>query len=95
MKLTVDPTQLSESGVRLEAERRAKFVRSFGHTMVGYSDGYADGFEHAIKWLLYNVSALDELLDLKYRPDAGMEFTKKHYERYPEDKNKALERFRG
>jgi hypothetical protein len=74
----------------LEAKRRSSFVRGIGSPVAGYGDGYADGFEHAMKWLLGELS---DLFAADYRPDAGMDFAKTYYIRRPKDRKATLERF--
>lgn len=75
---------------RAEAERRAKFVRGMGSALVGYSDGYADGFEHAVAWLLGETC---DPLTIEYRPDSGMKFSKDYYRYRPKERARMLEIF--
>ena len=90
-KLLKPKTELGSDEVRAEALRRAAFIRGMGGSLVGYGDGYADGFEHAIQWLLGDAT---DPLTLDYRPDAGMEFTKRYYACRPKERKRVLESFR-
>ncbi len=49
-----------------------------------------DGFEHAIQWILGENA---DLLELDYRPDAGMESVRRYYYWRPLEKKKLLETF--
>ena len=75
---------------RVEAERRARFVRGMGGSLVGYFDGYADGFEHAVAWMF---EKLGDPLAVEYRPDSGMNAVKNYYKNYPKERRRALKGF--
>ena len=73
-----------------EAEKRAKFVRGMGSSLVGYCDGYADGFEHAVMWLL---GEMPNPLVLEYRPASGMGYLKDYYKYRPQERTRILKLF--
>lgn len=87
--LGVDPKHFQKRAT-VEAERRTAFVRGMGGALVGYCDGYADGFEQAIQWLFGN---LPNPLTADYRPGAGMSFSKEYYESRPKERKSILEWF--
>ena len=82
--------RLKENRVKAEAEKRARFVRGIGNAVCGYSDGFKDGFEQAVQWLL---GELPGPLEASYRPDAGMEYSKTYYSCHPTERKKILEWF--
>ena len=86
----IDPKRLAKERVRAEAERRGNFVRGMGSSLVGYGDGYKDGFEQAIAWVLGQLS---DPLTADYRPNAGMDFIKRYCECRPKDRKSILEKF--
>jgi hypothetical protein len=87
----IDQPRADQSRSRAEAQRRAAFVRGMGGSVCGYSDGYMDGFEYAIEWLL--GEATTDLFALTYRPDAGMDFSKRYYASRPKERKRILELF--
>ncbi len=91
-KTIIEPDSLQKERVHLEAARRAAFVHGMGAAVAGYCDGYADGFEHAISWLL---DPSVDLLALDYRAGSGMKSAKDYYNLNPNEKVKILEWFRG
>jgi hypothetical protein len=82
--------KLKREQYSFEAKRRSSFVRGIGSPVAGYVDGYADGFEHAMKWLLGEIS---DPFAADYRPDAGMAFAKTYYICRPKDRKATLEQF--
>jgi hypothetical protein len=87
---TIDPKRLQKERVHVEAARRAAFVRGMGGSLTGYCEGYRDGFEHAIQWLL--DPSVDPLA-LDYRSDSGMKSVKQYHSCNPVEKAKVLEWF--
>jgi hypothetical protein len=73
-----------------EAERRAKFVRGMGSAVIGYCDGYADGFEHAVAWLMGQAC---DPLSMEYRPGSGMSYVKSFYKNNPKERVRILKWF--
>ena len=88
--IQMDQTICDKHRSSIEAERRASFVTGMGGSVCGYADGYQDGFEHAIQWLLDENPCL---LDLDYRPSAGMDFSKKYYGLRLKERKELLDRF--
>jgi hypothetical protein len=86
----IDPERLEKARICAEAQRRATFVREMGGSVSGYCDGYTDGFEHAIQWLLGQLS---DPLTVEYRPSAGMNFAKDRYRHDRKERKKLIEWF--
>lgn len=85
----IDP-DLFQKRIHAEAERRSAFVRGMGGSLVGYCDGYADGFEQAAQWLLGQLS---DPLAVEYRPASGMSFSKEYYKGRSKERRRILEWF--